>query len=87
MTHHVFAVWDFMSLVKYLQRHITPLEIPWMPGGDPRLRCFINQLALAGESSPTPGTDGNPICARIRFWDGILEAIDARRDAGSSERS
>jgi len=25
------------------------------------------------------------ICARIRFWDGILGAIDARRDKGGRQ--
>lgn len=61
MTHHVFAVWDFMSLVKYLQRRITSLDIPWMPRGDPRLRCLIDQLVLAEESDPTLGVGGTPI--------------------------
>ncbi len=61
MTHHVFAVWDFMSLVKYLQQRITSPEVPWMPRGDPRLRCFINRLVLEEESDTAPGADGNPI--------------------------
>jgi len=61
MTHHVFAVWDFMSLVKYLQRRITSLDIPWMPHGDPQLRCLINQLVFAEESDPAPGVGGNPV--------------------------
>ena len=50
MEHHIFSVWDFMSLVKYLQQHIAPARVPWMPIGDPRLRHFINQLVFEEES-------------------------------------
>lgn len=58
MQHHVFSVWDFMSLVKYLQRHIAPIQVPWMPEGDPALRYFINQLVAGEESDTSPGADG-----------------------------
>jgi hypothetical protein len=61
MRHHVFSVWDFMSLVKYLQRHIAPAEIPWMPIGDPALRHFINRLVLEEESDTAPGDDGKVV--------------------------
>jgi hypothetical protein len=61
MTHHVFSVWDFMSLVKYLQQRIAPIEIPWMPRGDAELRRFINQLVLEEESDTVPGADGKPM--------------------------
>lgn len=61
MRHHVFSVWDFMSLIKYLQRHLAPIEVPWMPQGDPALRYFINQLVLEEESDAAPGTDGKPL--------------------------
>ena len=50
MTHHVFSVWDFMSLIKYLQNQVAPATVPWMPHGDPAVRYFINQLVLEEES-------------------------------------
>mgnify|MGYP001819532478 CR=1 FL=1 len=59
MQHHVFSVWDFMSLVKYLQQHIAPTQVPWRPVGDPSLRYFINRLVLEEESDSTPGSGGN----------------------------
>lgn len=59
MAHHVFSVWDFMSLVKYLQQRITPVEVPWLPRGDPQLRYFVNQLVLEEESDTAPGPGGS----------------------------
>ncbi|MFD2284703.1 DUF3050 domain-containing protein [Pedobacter petrophilus] len=50
MEHHIYAVWDFMSLLKSLQINLTCTTLPWFPVGDAVTRQLVNEI-VAGEES------------------------------------
>jgi pyrroloquinoline quinone (PQQ) biosynthesis protein C len=53
MQGHVYAVWDFMSLLKALQTRLTCTDVPWITSSDPEIRYLINEIVLAEESDLT----------------------------------
>ncbi|MES2747539.1 MAG: DUF3050 domain-containing protein [Bacteroidota bacterium] len=47
---HIYAVWDFMSLLKALQNKLTCTTTPWLPIGNPEIRYLINEIVVAEET-------------------------------------
>lgn len=72
---HVYAVWDFMSLLKALQSKLTSTTTPWLPVGNPEIRYLINEIVLAEE------TDLNRDGKRQSHYEMY---IDAMKDCGAN---
>jgi hypothetical protein len=71
---HVFAVWDFMSLVKRLQSEVTVQHLPWMPPARPQVARFTNEVVLGEESDLGP--DGKP-ASHFELYLRAMEEIGA----------
>jgi len=50
MKYHIYAVWDFMSLLKTLQNKLTCTSVPWFPRGSADTRHLINEIVVGEES-------------------------------------
>lgn len=70
MQYHIYAVWDFMSLLKSLQIGLTCTTTPWFPVGNANTRYLINEI-VAGEESDVDGAG-----IRKSHYEMYLEAMD-----------
>ncbi len=71
LENHIYAVWDFMSLLKALQTKLTCTTTPWFATKNPETRYLINEIVLAEETDLT--IDGR----RQSHYEMYIEAMEA----------
>mmetsp|Transcript_1049 Transcript_1049/g.1804 ORF Transcript_1049/g.1804 Transcript_1049/m.1804 type:complete len:303 (-) Transcript_1049:286-1194(-) len=74
MKSHVFAVWDFQSLIKALQLHVTGVGIPWRITPDREARRLMNEIVTDEESDAHP--EGG-YASHLEIYIEAMEAVGA----------
>lgn len=78
MEHHVFAVWDFMSLLKRLQEINVPHGSPWVPNSNGNVVRFINEIVMEEESDQSYGSNGEGYSSHFEIY------LQAMKEVGAS---
>ena len=78
MEHHVFAVWDFMLLLKTLQQRLAPSGLPWVPPNHPEIAGLVNSLVAEEECDLLPENLGGPLyLSHFAIYRRAMVEIDA----------
>lgn len=59
MGHQVWCVWDFMALLKSLQKGLLNNDIEWLPPYDGSIGAFIYEILLTEETDITDSGSGH----------------------------
>ncbi len=78
MQHHVFAVLDFMWLLKRLQKELTCIQNPWLPAQNSDLTRFVNEIVL-GEESDEDGP--GKFCSHFELYLNSMKDVHANSEA------
>ena len=74
MSSHVYAVWDFMSLVKKLQLDLTTTTLPWHPPANNSAARLINEIVWGEETDLDK--NGNSV-SHFEMYLNAMKQIDA----------
>lgn len=80
MANHVHSVWDFMTLIKYLQQAVAPARWPWQPGADPTVQRFINELVLEEETDEAGPAHPGEFASHFQLYLGAMREVGADAD-------
>lgn len=78
MEHHVFAVWDFMSLLKKLQQMYVPHGSPWIPNSNGNIVRFINEIVMEEESDQSFSSNVQKYSSHFEIY------LEAMKEVGAS---